>query len=211
MRMATSKSELIPTRATLLHRLKDLENQASWQEFFDIYWPLIYGVAIKQGLKSDAAQDVVQVVMTETARQMPTFKYDPAKGSFKSWLLKLTRWRIADEFYRRRQMMGQSGILPDFHGDDSGFQNEPAADVSDLEAIWDEEWKKTLLEAANAKARRRLDPKQYQIFDFLVNRQWPPEKVAKALRVTPNQVYVAKHRVAETIKTEFERLQREII
>lgn len=211
MRMATSKPEIIPTRATLLHRLKDLENQASWQEFFDIYWPLIYGVAIKQGLKPDAAQDVVQVVMTETARQMPTFKYDPAKGSFKSWLLKLTRWRIADELYRRRQMMGQSGILPDFHGDDSGLQNEPAADVSDLEAIWDEEWKKTLLEAANAKARRRLDPKQYQIFDFLVNRQWPPEKVAKALRVTPNQVYVAKHRVAETIKAEFERLQREII
>jgi len=35
----------IATRASLLGRLKDREDQASWQEFFDTYWQLIYRVA----------------------------------------------------------------------------------------------------------------------------------------------------------------------
>jgi hypothetical protein len=35
----------IATRASLLDRLKDREDQASWQEFFDTYWHLIYRVA----------------------------------------------------------------------------------------------------------------------------------------------------------------------
>jgi RNA polymerase sigma-70 factor (ECF subfamily) len=43
------------------------------------------------------AQDVVQETIF-LARHMPTFKYDPAIGSFKAWLLNMTRWRIIDQF-----------------------------------------------------------------------------------------------------------------
>src|SRR2546426_12491692 len=85
---------LIPTRATLLQRLKDWQDQPSWQEFFDTYWRLIYGVARKAGLTESEAEDVVQETMFSVAKHMPSFKYDPAIGSFKGWLLTLTRWRI---------------------------------------------------------------------------------------------------------------------
>jgi RNA polymerase sigma-70 factor (ECF subfamily) len=40
---------LIPTRASLIHRLKDWQDDASWQDFFKVYWKLIYGVARKAG------------------------------------------------------------------------------------------------------------------------------------------------------------------
>ena len=93
--------ELIPTRRTLLSRLKDWNDQQSWKEFFDTYWKLIYGVARKSGLTETESQDVVQETMVSVARQMPTFKYDPRIGSFKAWLLNLTRWRMGDQFRRR--------------------------------------------------------------------------------------------------------------
>ncbi len=65
-----------------------------WKQFFETYWKVIYGAAIKAGLTDAEAQDVVQDTLIEVARKMGALKYDPALGSFKGWLLKLTRWRV---------------------------------------------------------------------------------------------------------------------
>ena len=209
--MASGAEDLIPTRATLLNRLRDWQNHSSWQEFFDIYWGLIFGLATKHGLSRSEAEDVVQEVMADTARQMPDFKYDPAQGSFKAWLLNLTRWRILDH-YRKRQL-SEALIEPVYEPTSAKAKLDEDTHLiqPDLEKIWDLEWEKHLLEAATAKARRKLDPKQYQVFDLVVNRDWPPERVAQMLNLSLSLVYVSKHRVSEMIKTEFERLQKEII
>lgn len=209
--MSDLSAELIPTRATLIQRLKNWQDQASWQDFFDIYSPLIYGVARKRGLTISEAEDVVQETLIAVAKHMPSFKYDPAMGSFKAWLLNMTRWRIADHIRAHRppaawQQSPEEASL--------GYAiMAGAADhtIPDLEKLWDEEWNKTLLDAATAKARRGVDPKQYQIFDFYVNKEWPPERVAKAFGISPGQVYQAKHRMIGLIKEEFARLHKEII
>ena len=41
----------LQTRWSLIGRLKDMDDQQSWQAFFDAYWKLIYSVALKAGLK----------------------------------------------------------------------------------------------------------------------------------------------------------------
>src|SRR5437588_7769006 len=88
--MKKNSEDLIPTRRTLLSRLKQWDDHESWQDFFNTYWKLIYGVAIRAGLGEPEAQDVVQDTVVSVAKQMPNFKYDPALGSFKSWLLLIT-------------------------------------------------------------------------------------------------------------------------
>src|SRR5436190_14512821 len=93
----------LPTRQSLLSRLRDCEDQAGWREFFETYWRLLYNVARKSGLADAVAQDVVQETVIAVARKMPGFHYEPAKGSFKQWLLLITRRRIQDHlrrFYR---------------------------------------------------------------------------------------------------------------
>ncbi len=90
-----------PTRASLIGRVKDLGDQSGWQEFFDIYWRLIYATALKAGLNDAEAQDVVQETILTVAKAMPGFDYDPARGSFKGWLRKTTHWRIHDHLRRR--------------------------------------------------------------------------------------------------------------
>src|SRR5437763_14577838 len=91
----------IPTRQSLLKRLKVLENRESWQEFFETYWSLIYSTATRSGLNDSEAQDVVQETVICVVRSMPKFDYDPTIGSFKAWLRKLTRWRITDHIRKR--------------------------------------------------------------------------------------------------------------
>lgn len=208
--MDDAADELIPTRATLIHRLKDWQDQTSWQDFFDTYWQLIYGVAVKGGLTKSEAEDVVQLTMISVAKHMPGFKYDPALGTFKAWLLNMTRWRITDQL-RKRPPLAEPHEEPTSTGSDSPKIDETAHTLPELEKLWDEEWEKNLLHAAIAKARRRLDPKQYQIFDFYVNKEWAPERIAKTFGISTNQVYLAKHRMTALIKEEAERLQKEIV
>ena len=197
--------ELIPTRATLLQRLRDWQDQAGWQDFFDTYWSLIFGLAIKSGLSQSEAEDVVQETLISVAKHMPTFQYDPAIGSFKGWLLNQTRWRIADQIRRRRRRgLYEQGVGEDF---------PPTADLdlqdTVLDKIWDEEWEKNIFQAATVRAKRKVESRQWQIFDFYAVKGWSPEETAKAFEVTVGQVYLIKHRVSETIRLEVEQLKKE--
>jgi len=88
--MAGPMDELIPTRATLIQRLKDWQDQSSWQDFFDTYWKLIYGVAIKGGLTAAEAQDVVQE--TYLAVWTRPDSYAAGAGSLIGWLLGISTY-----------------------------------------------------------------------------------------------------------------------
>ena len=96
---ATHDRRLTATRHSLVERLTDLGDQRKWQEFFETYWRLIYGVARKGGLTDAEAQDVVQETVITVAKNIT--KYEREAGSFKGWLLHITRWRIADQFRKR--------------------------------------------------------------------------------------------------------------
>jgi RNA polymerase sigma factor (sigma-70 family) len=201
--------ESIPTRTTLLERLKDWRDNPSWQEFFDTYWKLIYGFAIRSGLNEVEAQDVVQETMLAVAKHIPNFKYDRNIGSFKHWLLNMTRWRISDQIRRRENY---APAIDEDHATETqtGRVNKVPDPASlDLDALWEAEWEKNLLDTAVNKVKRQLDPEKYQIFDFLVNKEWPAQKVADAFGLSVNQVYLAKHRVTELIKEEIDRLKKD--
>jgi len=204
--------EFIPTRATLIDRLKNWQDQASWQDFFDTYWKLIYGLARKSGLNEEDAQDVVQETLVSVANNMPNFKYDPKLGSFKSWLRTLIRWRISD-LVRKRGQVTTVPIQTESEGGEETFTPKELPDKSTqtMDQLYEQEWQKNVLDAAVAKVKRKLDPQKYQIFDFYVNREWPPEKVAKAFNITVDQVYLAKHRITELIKSEAKRLESEML
>lgn len=208
--MAEPQDELIPTRATLILRLKDWQDQASWQDFFDTYWKLIYRVALKGGLAEAEAQEVVQETMIAVAKHMPTFEYNPAIGSFKGWLLNMTRWRMLDHI--RRQNKHRAKIAqPVGCTDETQLINQVADPASlNLDALWNSEWEKNLFEAALSKVKRKVDPQKYQIFDFYVNKEWPPEKVAETFGIPVDQVYLIKNRVTGMIKDEVKRIEKEI-
>jgi RNA polymerase sigma factor (sigma-70 family) len=199
----------IITRATLLARLENLQDQASWQEFFDIYWKLIYGVARQAGMADVEAEDVVQETMVSVARHMPTFKYDPTIGSFKGWLLKMTRWRILDQLRKRGPVQAHRPAFSENATGTDTVENVVDPASRQLDNLWDVEWERTILDAAIDKVKRRVDPQKYQIFDFYVNKEWKAEKVATTFGVSVDQVYLAKHRITEMIKEEVRRLEKE--
>jgi DNA-directed RNA polymerase specialized sigma24 family protein len=84
---------------------------------------------------------------------------------------------------------------------------DPAGDV--LSRLWNVEWKKNIADAALARVKAQVSPKQYQIFDCYVVKQWDAKKVQEKLNVSMAQVYLAKHRVGAVLKRELAKLQEE--
>ncbi len=203
MHMTDSEDDFIPTRRSLLSRLKNWEDQESWRDFFDTYGRLIYRMARRAGLSDAEAQDALQETLISVARQMPDFKYDQALGSFKGWLSQVTRWRIADQLRKRAPEDTARG---DFCSP-SDLESLPDTAAPSFSEWWEEEWRLHLLRTAVQRIKRRISPRQFQMFDLHVNRQWPRETVREALGVSAAQVYMAKMRISKMIKSEVRLLQ----
>lgn len=201
--------DLIPTRKTLLGRLKDWEDNVSWREFFETYWRLIYGFAIQRGLSHDEAQEVVQETVVAVAKSIGRFRYNPEACAFKTWLLGVTRSKIANQFARRARQPANAATgagLDDSRG--TGLLEQlPGEGGSTWESSWDSEWQKNLMDAAIQRVKRRVSIEQYQMFDLFVLKEWPARDVARTLGVTITHVYVAKHRLSKLIRREFLALE----
>src|SRR6266487_5226320 len=125
--MRNQPDPFLPTRQSLLSRLKDWDDHESWRDFFDTYWRLIYGLAVKSGLTNTEAEEVVQETLLAVAKEMPDFKHDPARGSFKGWLLEITRRRIANQVRRRlKHVHATAGpLVGEVPRQPSGKRSEP--------------------------------------------------------------------------------------
>src|SRR4051812_19410265 len=105
-------AEIPPTRASLLLRLRDPQDEAAWREFIELYAPLIYGYARKQGLQDADAADVSQDVLRDVATAVGRLEYDPRRGAFRNWLFTVVRRKLANWWQaqsRRVQGSGDSG------------------------------------------------------------------------------------------------------
>ncbi len=209
VRIVSAADELIPTRWTLLSRLKRWDDQESWKCFFDTYWRLIYAVALKSGLSENEAQEVVQDTIVAVARNICQFRAQPDAGSFKAWLLTLTRWRILDH-QRRHQRDGKLFVHPDDATERTPLiERVPERDGHSLDDLWETEWQRNLSEVALERVKAQVSARQFQIFDLYVVKQWPVREVAKTLHVSATQVYLAKHRVSALLRKEIKRLEEE--
>ncbi len=206
----------IPTRHSLLERLKDLGDQTSWQDFFDTYWRLLYNVAVKAGLTDAEAQEVVQETIIAVARKIPEFRADPAHGSFSAWLMRLTRWRIADQFRKRRPAAAANlGLphlvaMPEETGSTGPVNRVPDPAGDRLEAVWADEWENNLRTAALERVKRQVNPRQYQMFDLHVLQKLSAQDTARTLRVTAASVYMASSRISRLVKNAATKLRREM-
>jgi RNA polymerase sigma-70 factor (ECF subfamily) len=203
--------ELIPTRKSLLSRLKNWNDQESWRVFFETYWRLIYKTAVRAGLTDSEAQDVVQETVISVMKSLPNFEYDPAKGSFKNWLMNLTYWRITDQMRLRGAGVSLSHEDPGTTTENYDLDPALLQVDSELEVAWDAEWRENLEAAILDRVKKKADARQYQVFDLHVLQEWPESKVAEVLGVKSGYVRLAKHRIGLMIEKERARLATKLM
>ena len=83
----------------LMARLDGPEVEAALSKLYDRYSRTVYGVGIKILGDRSSAEELVQEVFLKVWRSSGTF--DPSRGSFSTWLYRVTR-NVALDFYRKR-------------------------------------------------------------------------------------------------------------
>jgi RNA polymerase sigma-70 factor (ECF subfamily) len=212
--MSAKADNWLPTRRSLLQRLKHWDDQESWRDFFNTYSRIIYTVAARAGFDDAEAQDIVQETVIAVAKHIPDFHYDPAKGSFKAWLLRIARNRIIDH-QRKRQSHPHHQLRPPTAttatARTSTINKIPDPRSADLDRMWDEEWRQQLFDAALQRVKTKVGDTDFQIFDCYVLKQWPVNDVAATLSVSKAHVYVAKSRVSAALKKEIKAVEERML
>lgn len=146
------------TRFSLLVRLRDMRDTEAWFEFVEIYTPVVYGFLRARGLQDADATDVTQEVFRKVSRSIRGFRCDRQLGSFRGWLLTVTRSSLADlNEVRWRQPVGSADTT--IH---RRLEEEAADDH--LEEAWEREYRDSVFQWAVRQIRKDFQEKTWEAF-----------------------------------------------
>jgi RNA polymerase sigma-70 factor (ECF subfamily) len=191
------------TRASLLVQIRDGSNHTAWQEFVNLYGPVVYGFARRRGLQDADAADLMQDVLRSVSGAIGRLDYDRKQGTFRGWLFTITRNKIFNFLSARR-------IRPQGSGDSSTNQllaSQP--DGSDSDDSWELEYQRRLAALAMERVKGEFQEKTWRAFWLTAVEGVAASEVSKQTNLSPGAIYVAKSRVLARLKDEVESLRQQ--
>lgn len=178
------------TRSSVLRAVSDTENEAAWQRLFDLYAGFVYSLARYKGLKPEDADDMVQVVFADLARNLPTFKYDREKGKFRSYLTGLVNWRVMD---RLKASKRDADLKSDFWG------KMKAAGRGDADFA-EREWQASAMETALRRMKPNVRPEHYAAFVASTVEGQDTETVMRLYGLSRDNLYQIRKRLTAKLR-----------
>jgi RNA polymerase sigma factor (sigma-70 family) len=187
-------AKIPPTHASLLVRLRDPQDRTAWTRFVEIYGPAIYSYARGQGLQDADAVDLCQDVLSAVAGAAHRLEYDPARGTFRSWLFTVVRRKLSNWRRAQRSRPCASGDTATHQFLDQVPEPEP------LQSDWDNEWEERLYAWACAQVRQQVTEATWEAFWRTAIEGQPGKQVAAELDLSLAAVYHARSRVTARLK-----------
>ena len=183
------------TRASLILRLPNAADVAAWDELVAIYGPLVFRLAVRQGLQPADADDLVQEVFSAVARSVSQWLDRPDRGSFRAWLLRIARNTAVNLLTRRSHRPLGTG------GDEAAemLAEVPAAE-SDLSSEFDLEYRREVFSWAAEQVRESVAESTWQAFWLTHVEGLAIADAAEQLGVSVGKVYVARSRVMNRLQ-----------
>ncbi len=185
------------TRATLLVRIRDPQDQASWREFVDLYMPLLHSYALRTGFQDADAADAAQETLLRVSKAIPSMQYQSDKGSFRGWLLTILRNTL--RLYASRAKHHVRGT-----GDTDMLEllrEQPDRQQLDL---WEREYQLRMFHWAAKRTQSSFHQRTWRAFWETTVDGKSIACVAQELGISTGAVYIARSRVLASIRQEIE-------
>lgn len=190
-------SSVPETRFSLIQRLQRGGDSADWDEFVAIYRPVIVRLALRKQLQPADAEDVAQQVLFAVARHLETWKHDPARARFRTWLQTIVRNHALNALTRgpRDQASGGTTAAQRLN------QHPDKGDESlDDESLFDLELQRQTFRWAVAQVRPEFERATWDAFWQTAVEGQSPREVAEKTGKTVGAVYIARTRIMQRIK-----------
>ncbi len=189
------------TRSSVLKAVADTENTAAWQRLFDLYAGFVFSIARSKGLNDSDADDIVQTVFADLARNLPTFEYDRAKGRFRSYLSGLVHWRVND---RLRSGKRDAELK-------SAFWDEAKSAASAEDEDFEErEWQQAALEEALRRIKPEVRPEHYAAFVASAIEGQDTDVVTKLYGISRDSLYQIRRRLTVKLREKLAEVRAEM-
>jgi RNA polymerase sigma factor (sigma-70 family) len=184
-----------PTNPSLIVRLAVEQDRLAWEQFVEIYAPLVFAFAQRRGLQDADAADIVQQVLQRVADAFRRGKYDRSRGLFRGWLLTIARHEVSDALAARARREQSRGGTTAQHA--LGSFPQPSDPIGE---DWDREYEERLLAWAAERVRTEVQPATWQAFWETTIVRRSGQDVADALGMSIAAVYLAKSRVMKRLR-----------
>lgn len=180
---------MFTTPPSLLEQIRQDPTRQAWQQFVDLYTPLLFHWARRLHLNDHDAADLIQDIFTVLVQKLPTFDYNP-QLSFRAWLktILLNRWRD-----RARQR----SLFQTFDGS-GALANCPADE--EIPFFEEEEYRQAVVRRALDLMQAEFQPVTWRACWEFVVLDRPAAEVAADLGISVNAVYLAKGRVLRRLR-----------
>jgi RNA polymerase sigma-70 factor (ECF subfamily) len=188
------------TRPSLLLRVRNLGDQRSWQEFVELYGPVILRYLKRVGVPKRDAADLAQDVLRIVVQQIGTFEYDAGR-SFRAWLRTIATHRA----YRHFAQEGRRPQTPGGTDHMAAIQQVPVTD-EEHDALIEAEWRTRRMELAMKQVSQEVTGPTWRAFELRYLEQHPPAEVAERLGMKIGAVYTSLSRVLKRLREAVEEI-----
>ena len=189
------------TRSSVLRAVANTENEAAWNRLFDLYAGFVYSIARRKGLNDADADDIVQMVFADLARNLPSFKYDREKGRFRSYLAALVKWRVID---RLKAVRRDADLKADF------MEEAKSAATTEDEDFEEREWQSAAMEETLRRIKPEVRPEHYAAFVASAVEGQDTDVVTKLYGISRDSLYQIRKRLTVKLREKLAEVRAEM-
>lgn len=181
------------TNLSLIDRLQDAANDESWQEFLQIYQPVVYRMARHRGLQDADALDVIQQVFTSISRAIDGWTAKADGPPFRAWLTTIAGNAIKTALSRqpRDRASGSTSIVE--------LLNQESTE-NDIPEEMQKEARLEAIRWAAGQVRKEFAEQTWTIFWQTAMEDVSVAAMAEKTGQSAGAIYVARHRVLARLK-----------
>ena len=189
------------TRSSVIRAVANTENEAAWQRFFDLYAGFVFSIARSKGFNDTDADDIVQMVFSDLARNLPSFKYDREKGRFRSYLAALVKWRVID---RLKAVRRDADLKADF------MEEAKSAATTEDEDFEEREWQSAAMEETLRRIKPEVRPEHYAAFVASAVEGQDTDVVTKLYGISRDSLYQIRKRLTVKLREKLAEVRAEM-
>ena len=195
-------TEFPETRDSLIVQLRSPANREAWEQFSQIYRPVIYRLACRKGLQDADAQDLAQQVLIAIASAIGRWEKSDETVRFHHWLRRIARNAIVNALTRQPYDQATGGSTANellLEHPNQNFEFDGTIETEYRREIY--------LNAANI-VRRDIDPETWRAFEMTVIENWSIDEAAVELGKQVGTIYAARSRTIRRLREAVRDLEK---